>query len=226
LNNNTAIAISESIITGNRGGTTSGQGGGISTNGNDALSINNCEISENVAGGQGGGLNLFDDTEVSFTENTLYDNEANKGGAMYTTGSSMNLSYNTFAGNQSNSSGGAIYFSYGLLTMSNNVLASNRSDDSGGAMYLVGTEVDSSFHNNIFSTNSAYSYGSGIYTTQASGFTVANNIFYANGGYDFRSSETEPLERNNNGVLYLQSEAAERTDDVGTVVNNLFIYNN
>lgn len=100
-------------------------GGGLYNIGtNSSVSLNQSTISGNAAtSGSGGGINnnaIFAGTMVTFAGNSA----TNRGGAIYSGGTSGNLFQSTLSRNTANE-GGAIYHAAGTLWLTSNILSGN-----------------------------------------------------------------------------------------------------
>ncbi|MGL4399680.1 MAG: choice-of-anchor Q domain-containing protein [Luteolibacter sp.] len=146
--------------------------------------------------GDGGAISTYG---TSFLVNTtLASNTANDGGAVFSTGGSVQVNHSFFTGNSATSRGGAVYTSGGPLTVTGTTLAGN-SADLGGA---IATEFNSPFtmENSTITANFAKGPGGGsgggiFLVGQPSSIlhsTITGNTAVRGGGGVWRKSD-EPL---------------------------------
>ncbi|TAF03613.1 MAG: DUF4347 domain-containing protein [Oscillatoriales cyanobacterium] len=124
---------------------TTSSGGGIQTGGNSTLTLENCQVNNNVAGFGGGIYTGFRSTttvinsKFSGNDGSLADNTERGGGAIATkSGGSLTIKGSEFTNNKG-SYGGAVNNLLGSLTIENSKFTGNRTDKGvGGAVYVDG----------------------------------------------------------------------------------------
>jgi hypothetical protein len=151
--------------------------GGAISNDHAHVTLNNCTMSFNSAGGNGGGAiynlgNTFNskkgDAVVEINNSTLSGNSAQfNGGGIYSDGVAMGTAQvqivnSTLSGNSATSNGGGIYNSGGLgsatLQIGNSTLADNSAQSFGGSIYnfgLLGKDATTDLANTIFTVGTA-----------------------------------------------------------------------
>lgn len=128
--------------------------------------------------GYGGGIVLYNSTNVTLSNIVVSNNYAsNAGGGIYVEGGNTTIQNGSFANNSTNANGGGLYLTSGTLTVSGSTFTDNYADSSGGGLYQYGgtlTMTTSHFSGNVGS------YGGGL--TQASGGTgtITNSSFISN----------------------------------------------
>ena len=148
--------LSGFVITG--GGGEASAGGGMWVRLNSSPTISHCTFSDNVAGGDGGGLTLnggsstvthctfanntagtgggmiIDDGSPTVSNCTFVNNAANIGGGMASFGASLTVIDCTFSGNMASFGGGAMWNHDTSATVTNCTFSGNISSLEGGAM--------------------------------------------------------------------------------------------
>jgi CSLREA domain-containing protein len=153
--NNGALAVTNTVVSGNRGddfstgggvsnagtltitnstvsaNTTHFNGGGIYNQG--TLTLANSTLSDNSTGVNGSGGGVFNFGTLIVTNATLANNRtAGSGGGIHnSTNRSLSITGSTFSGNRANSEGGGI-FNAGQLSLSNSTLGGNTANSGGG----------------------------------------------------------------------------------------------
>ncbi|MCP4358984.1 MAG: DUF11 domain-containing protein [Chloroflexi bacterium] len=169
------------------------------------LTMENGDIDSLPSRDRSGGAVAVFNGNLTVSNNTLINNTASGGAAIYGIGiaTSITVAHTLFANNISINSdaggrGGAFRIDDGgTATIYNSTFDSNTTDSFGGAMYTDGTvTVTNSTFNNNSSTNGSSQAG-GIYTLGA--FTSRNNIFAnsSGGGDCYRQSGTFTAQGNN-----------------------------
>ena len=169
-------------------------GGGIGAYQGQFLSILDCEVLNNTAGQDGGGIVLS--SGYSEVDNTIISsNSATNGGGMLVTGTDANLTGLKVYDNTAISQGGGIYGSnYADYFLSNSLIYNNNAQWGGG--------INNHYHltptltNNTIVNNHASSAGGGVsYSGLIDGpQTVINTIIYYNtspSGPQFNSDASE-----------------------------------
>jgi len=109
-----------------------GSGGGIITYG--ALDLNNCSISHNTAGNDGGGINNEYGT-LTLNSSSVTANTANEdGGGIYNYKGTVILNNSTLSGNLAGRWGGGIRKYDGTVALNSSTVSGNRAMSSGGGI--------------------------------------------------------------------------------------------
>ncbi|GAB4548399.1 MAG: hypothetical protein Tsb0014_43140 [Pleurocapsa sp.] len=176
--NNSAILDGFYIQEGNANGSTgTNVGGGIYSNGSQAI-IANLIIQNNQASANGGGMYSLDSVH-QISNVKFIDNKAGVYGAgLYNYSSGSILTNVTFQDNQAQSNGGAIYnySSGGFLT---NVTFRENEASNGGAVYSD-VNSDPVFDRAYFIENTATLSGGALYNTSTSNPNLTNVLFRDN----------------------------------------------
>jgi CSLREA domain-containing protein len=152
-------------------------GGGIHNKGNASLFVENgSSISNNAAGGQGGGLSNWEYGTVAITESIISFNTASAGGGIHFEGtpSSMILDGTSVIGNQAtNDAGGILIMTDAEVTIRNNSIISQNSASYGGGIANWGgtLTIDASQVNQNDCTNS----GGGLVNKDGGTAVIQNN---------------------------------------------------
>lgn len=118
-------------------------GGGIYSSG--TLTLTNCTVSGNTAGGDGGGI--CNEYGMTLTNCTVSGNTSNgSGGGIYNYYSTLNMTNCTVSGNTAGGNGGGIYSQYGTLTLIRNIVSGN-SAAIGSEIYREGGSISANAHN-------------------------------------------------------------------------------
>ena len=150
------------------GGMTTGNGGGILSNGE--VTLTNSTVSSNSANEDGGSIAS---AEVTLTNSTVSDNSANDEiGGIFSNGE-VTLTNSTVSGNSANRAGGI--FSNGEVTLTNSTVSDNTADQNFGGILSNG-EV--TLTNSTVSGNSTGGDGGGIYSR--GGGTIDNSTITNN----------------------------------------------
>ena len=123
-------------------------GGGIKTGGNSTLTLDNCQVNNNVAGFGGGIYTGFSSTttvinsKFSGNDGSLANNSERGGGAIATKSNGfLTIKDSEFTDNKG-SFGGAVNNLLGSLTIENSKFIGNRTIDGvGGAVYVDGANA-------------------------------------------------------------------------------------
>ncbi|NEO84449.1 MAG: DUF4347 domain-containing protein [Spirulina sp. SIO3F2] len=191
-----------------RNGKTTGDGGGINSNGK--INLTNSTVSGNSSGGFGGGsFSQFETTtvinstvsgnssgsagagiaaygQVTVTDSTVSGNSASGGGGIHAGGDTI-VTNSTVSGNSSDLYGGGI-LAYGMVTVTNSTVSGNSSGFYGGGIFGADTTVT----NSTVSGNSSLYKGGGIFggDTTVTNSTITGNSSGRNGGGIFSGYRT------------------------------------
>lgn len=217
-----AAIVQSNQITGN----TAAYGAGIhvETTGSNVL-IDANTISHNVAAannqfggsGYGGGIAVYDHSQVTIRDNDLIGNRSSRGGAGVSVAESASvvLDSNTISQNESGptpdgsyTEGGGVYVAGSTLNAYNNLLDRNLSQLGGGFGVLNGAKAMIVNNTLVGNTSSSAEGGAVFLVSSADSSEVSNNLFSANTGHQiFEQGINMPM-RNNlfdqtmSGVFY------------------------
>jgi hypothetical protein len=183
LQNSQAI-VSDNLISNNH----SDWGAGVEIVGGSPLITRN-QITGNVAGEQGGGVDSYATSATSpvvITGNAIFANDSFYGGGLELGGvGEVILTNNLITGNTATGSGGIPSYGgglevfYGNAQLANNTFAGNKADIGGGAA-VAGLDVEAqSLSNNIFYDNTGSVESGGLDLTSDS-TQVFSNVFFSN----------------------------------------------
>ena len=177
------LTLNQSTVSGNSIVGNSGEGGGVFTNDEGAVVLNNSTVGRNYS--QSGGGIRTDAGDVSLTNSTVSGNSSSgSGGGILTTSGDVSLDNSIVSANNSGGVGGGIRTGGGDVSLTNSTLNANSSNSSGGG---VSTRFgDVSLTNSTASGNSSAGDGGGIHATDSdltlTNSTVSGNISGADGG--------------------------------------------
>jgi len=174
-------------------------GGAYFKNANKLIFTGNI-VEENKSIGHGGGIYIIDISTVKLSKNKILNNmiwNSCNGGGVYIFNSLTVISEKNVTKNNSTygGSGGGMYFeNCSTAIISDSFFSENDSNDyDGSGIYFEGLGelnfggglcVERSekllFINNIYTDNSSYDGGSGIYISATKAFHIVNNIIYRN----------------------------------------------
>ncbi len=161
------------------GNLSGGVGGGINTQGNAVLSIENCNIYDNFTDRAAGGIGGYGNTTIK--NSSVFDNTAEgNGGGLAFFGVSLSMENCVVYRNHSNLKGGAISITNtgGVLSLKNNTIVSNTTNSDGRKGIFTENSTCSALTNNIlFNASSAgtdFGYDGSVNPVAAA--TVKNNI--------------------------------------------------
>jgi hypothetical protein len=177
-NSSAIVALTNLTIRNGYGG-----GGGIRSAG--TLSVTNCNINGNLAGGEGSTVaaGVYNSGNMTITNSTLSGNTGNgqfvEGGAIYNTGT-LTINKSTLSKNTATATvfggGGAIYNSGGTVTLINSTFSANTAHPSGGGGLYNGSG-SVAINNSTFGGNTAQGgFGGGIYVKAGAKVTIQNSI--------------------------------------------------
>jgi CSLREA domain-containing protein len=177
------VTLNGLTLTNGRSGTGQ-EGGAIRSLGTRTLSLGDCRISNNSAGGFGGGIGGRS-TTVTLTNSTLSNNSAGGAGGGIDVGT-VTLTNSTVTGNSSQQFGGGM--EAGTVTLTNCTVSGNSAVLHGGGIVMVSLTLT----NSTVSGNTAGTSGGGIQgaTVTATNSTISANAAGTNGGGIFSGSPT------------------------------------
>jgi predicted outer membrane repeat protein len=149
------------------------------------LTIHNCTITGNEAGGNGGAI-FATYTDVTITDSTLDNNKSYGGGALYAGYADVKISNSTLSGNSAiDSVGGGAYLVSAITHIDGVTVANNNSYSAAGLMfnYSTITMTDSDISGNV---TTDMGDGGGLYLFDSTGtlsnVRVTGNSAYHGGG--------------------------------------------
>ena len=133
-------------------------------------SMDNCQVTNNISGRNGGGM--LASTTVAVTNNTITGNQCTAGtgpgGGIYQSGgSNATYSGNTIDNNTSAQHGGGLYLNGSGHLLSNNLITNNFAFSDGGGAYVNSTNT--TFTECTVTQNEAMGLGGGFYWNAAGG---------------------------------------------------------
>lgn len=153
---------------------------GISASNPGPITIEDCIVTDNHVGGDGGAIRSFYDVVV--IDSTISDNSAQtRGGAIFNESTTLEVRGSTFTGNHAVNAGGAIInSSNGAATIVNTTFSGNTTDVNGGAIFSFNflTLVNCTITGNTASKNFPDGDAGGLYVGTAA--TVQNTIIAGN----------------------------------------------
>ena len=166
-------AISGLTIT---GGTTGGNGGGVSIGSGDNVTLSNDVIANNSASSGGGIYGVYNYGGMATLSNCTIS--GNSGGGLDNQGanSSLSLTNCTISGNYGPANGGGLFNSYGTTTLTNCTLSGNTGGYGGGLYNFMGTAT---LTNCTVSGNCAKYSGGGLFNSYGTA-TLTNTIVAGN----------------------------------------------
>lgn len=135
-----------------------------------ALTVVDCNISNNSARWRGGGIYINEGTSVVIDNCRILNNQADYGGGIVSDGGVAKVTNSVIAGNVAHREGGGVY---GSIDISDSIVVANSSQGNGGGLYLYSIKVQGC----TIVSNVAGGWGGGAY---ASGLSVFNSIFWGN----------------------------------------------
>jgi hypothetical protein len=150
-----------------------------------SLTINNCTITGNEAGGNGGGI-FATYADVMITDSTIDNNKSYGGGGLYAGYGYVTILNSSLSGNEvPDGVGGGAYVSGAIVDINNVTVANNEAYTAGG---LLVNYSEVSMTNSVVSGNATgeYGYGGGLYwfdsTGTARNLSITGNQAYNGGG--------------------------------------------
>lgn len=215
------------------------------TNGNDAvwgggiffrgtLTLNNCTLTGNTAGQNGGCIYSFSSSLLTLNNcilsgNSTTDAGYGDGAGIYNSFGTVKLNNSTLSNNAAAKSGGGVYSLVGTLTLNNSNLTGNSAARSGGGIYVYDHSTSYSgtvtLDNSTLTGNSAPYGGGGIYIDSPSDIsprtvTVNNCTLSGNTATDVNYGSGGGIY--NDGTLTINSS----TFAGNTATDGSCIYNN
>ena len=171
ITGDTRIEIADTTVSGCASGT---QGGGMMFGGDEAwwssdTTLQGVELSENTAGGNGGGI-LLNGHTARMSSLSVHGNYASGwGGGIGMAGSEVELLDSTLTGNSAGAEGGGFYAGgQTTVTITRTVVSENSTTDSGGGAWVEGSIcalIDSSLFDNTATVTAGgldLAYDSGV----------------------------------------------------------------
>ncbi|MCC9641989.1 dockerin type I domain-containing protein [Rhodopirellula sp. JC740] len=224
--NTGTLTVSDSTISGNvanrAGGGIEATAGTTTALTNVALNLNNVGISPAVAApGNGGGLHITGDGDVTITGGTVNNNvTASEGGGLWNGSGVMTVTGTTIDGNfasgdDADNGGGGVFNVAGTVTITDSTITGNVADGasgSGGGILNQGTLVVSG---GSISENVANRAGGGIEATGGTSTTLTNVLMDQN-----VAGPEGTAAPGNGGALHISGDG-DATITGGTVSNNV-----
>ena len=162
-----------------------GNGGGITVQGGNALTLNNMSVINNdAASGNGGGIDVNAGAVLTVTNSTISNNRAGvDGGGIDNAGGSVSLATSLFANNIAGVNGGGYSDEKaGSLSVTNSSFTANSATASGGAIFVGGPTLN--IFGSTISGNTTTGSGGAIELqstgTGFSGSTITNSTIVGN----------------------------------------------
>ena len=177
------LILNNATVSGNN---SSGNGGGIGSDGQGLLILINSIVSDNESSIFGGGISAFG--TATLTNSTVSGNSALQGGGILNSGN-LTLINTTVSGNTGNLGGGIRNSSNTIMTLTNSTVSDNTATSNGGGLYMsdLGTAI---LTNTTVSGNNSSGNGGGIwngYDLTLTNATVSNNTSGGAGGGIYNS---------------------------------------
>jgi len=137
---------------------TNDKGAGIDCD-NAVITIQNCNVENNIASTRGGGAYCQNGSVATFNTCMFTNNDANNGGAIGIIDSNISINESTFEYNTSTSSGGAIRLYPGTIANLTSSTFTANSSSIGGAFRMMSVEYLCQFTGCVFRGNSASTGG-------------------------------------------------------------------
>jgi CSLREA domain-containing protein len=179
-----AVIISKNTVV------SSGTGGGIAIMRFGSLTMTNSILSDNTAPA-GGGIYSNSNTAIFLDQVSILDNQSTvgSGGGMYNDGGTPSLTNVTFSGNTANNyGGGGIYNNAGDLSLTNVTISGNTANYGGG---IFNNHANPSFTNVTVVGNIAND-GGGIFN-YFSNPVITNSILYGNSNGGITNEDSAPI---------------------------------
>ncbi|HEX7343712.1 MAG TPA: right-handed parallel beta-helix repeat-containing protein [bacterium] len=133
-----------------------GNGGGITCSGNSAVLISYCTLNGNVAQGSGGGIYVSNNSSAVITHCTMSGNYAGEfGGGLAYDGANCSISFCNFLSNDANF-GGGLWTSSSQVTLTQSSFWDNAAQGEGGGIWI--SSADAQITRCAFNFNAAFGY--------------------------------------------------------------------
>jgi hypothetical protein len=176
------------------GAPSSGSGGGILVGGGTTLTLDRVVVTGNTAAEGGGIQNLGN---LIITNSTISNNSASRdGGAIASTGPTLDLDTVTISGNTGQDRGGGVYSGSGQVTF-NNVTLSGNSAAIGGGLSNTGADVEIS--SATITQNTATDQGGGI--SAVAGSVLLDNTIVAGNTAGIETEVRGPITSQGNNII-------------------------
>jgi hypothetical protein len=152
-------------------GGSSGDGGAIFSF-DVNVTLNSCQILNNIANSQGGGI-WTDSASITLNSSTVSGNNASSaGGGIGSFAGIVSVTNSIVAGNVSDGDGGGIWTQVGNVTLNSSTVSDNNAEGSGGGIAIdQGSTSGLSINNSTISDNVAGQSGGGVSEDTNSGNT-------------------------------------------------------
>jgi len=184
------------------------------------LTVENCEIGNNTATGNGGGIYGEENSTITITDSEISQNEANHGGGIYgAVGSTITVNgASLITDNEAYGNGGGIYgYEVSLEGTEDQkiIVSGNKAPSNGGGIYGMGTAGETPADNKIgevvikyceITRNRAGVAGGGIYTNTYCKLDVDDTNITYNDAIDFDlDKESFSAKTGRGGGAYVQN---------------------
>jgi CSLREA domain-containing protein len=173
------LTLSQSTVIGN----TAVNGGGIFNSGVGAITgIANTMITNNTASATGGGI--YNNGTMSINSSTLANNQANSGGGIDHSGTSLQITNATISGNEASDNGGGLY-NRGSATLTHVTLDSNTANGTGTGGNIFNDEALLTLQNSLVAHSPADGNcfnSSGFITSSGNNLEDGNTCAFINAG--------------------------------------------
>lgn len=182
IEGNSTLSLIDSDVAWNKGNS----GGGIYLNNYRQVELNNCEIRNNIALNNGGGIFNTNDSlnfihEIVLNESVIdtiitkiTGNLSRNGGGIYQLNSNYGLDGLIINDNIAEENGGGIYVQ-NTTSQLNNLILKNNTAYNGGAIYVSDSDLNI-YHLTVYMNNAIY--GSNIYSENSPQVSIFNSIFW------------------------------------------------
>ena len=157
-------------------------GGGIFCDSGSDAEISDCTISDNESGDKGGGM-YCRNSDSTIKDTDVSSNDAGTGGGLYYTASEPLIENCFITDNEttggSSADGGGIYLLSSNATIISSIISDNISDDDAGGIYFL-TGSDATITNCTLGGNQADDKGGGFYCKDGSDPAITNCIVWGN----------------------------------------------
>jgi len=207
-------------------GTTTSNGGGINNKG--ALTVQDCVLSDNVSGDNGGGI--FNDAggQMTVRNSILSGNRADDGGGGIGNRGALTLRDSTLSGNSASYGGGIFNADGGQMTVYNSTLSGNAATgDGGGAIdqWVSNGSVSGTIINSTIVNNTAVNAHTSGILLESGPLTLTNSIVANNNGGNVRQDGGTFIPKGYNlsndwGTLVIAATDLTADPQLGTLADN------